>query len=298
MVVAGFPDLPGATMAERKAAFSDSFDHLRAGIVREPRGSDVLVGALLTEPVSPDAAVGVIFFNNVGALGMCGHGTIGVVETLRHLGRIGPGLVRLDTPVGPVSALLREDGEVELENVRSYRHRKAVRLDLGLEEVPEVEGDIAYGGNWFFLVTKPRFDVRPANIPFLNRLSLHIMSELDRQGVRGEDGAVIDHVELFSEDSSGTGGADSVSFVMCPGGAYDRSPCGTGTSAKVACLFADGKLKEGQEWIQESVTGGRFRARVRSADGGVVPTIIGRAHVTGEATLIFDERDPYRWGLP
>lgn len=291
VVLEGAIPLSGATMAERRRDFAARFDHLRSGIVNEPRGSDVLVGAVLTEPVSADAAAGVVFFNNVGYLGMCGHGTIGVVETLRHLGRIGSGEVRLDTPAGPVDARLRDDGQVEIRNVLSYRFRESVAVEV--EDVGKVVGDVAYGGNWFFVVHEPSFEIRLDRAENLAGVCQRIRGTLHRQGVTGADGAEIDHVELTGPSPT----AHSRNYVLCPGGAYDRSPCGTGTSAKMACLHAAGRLAEGEEYLQESVTGSLFRGRVEAAPDGVVPTIVGSAHVTAEATLLFDENDPLQWGF-
>ncbi len=294
VVVGGFPDLGGDTLHDRREAFRQNWDHLRRGLILEPRGSDVLVGALLTPPVSESAVAGVIFFNNAGMLGMCGHGTIGVVETLRMLGRVGPGSVNLDTPVGTIQAVLEEDGEVVLTNVPSYRTQKGVTL-----EVPgygEIVGDVAYGGNWFFLVKTSVGMISPERIDELSALTWAIRQALEGAGIAGEAGAEIDHIELFSD--SPEPGVDSRNFVLCPGKAFDRSPCGTGTSAKIACLLADGVIQPGQTWVQESVTGGIFRASGEWQDGRVVPKISGRAYVTGTAELVFAEADPYRWGLP
>jgi proline racemase len=284
--------LRGATMAERRADFSARLDHLRAGMIREPRGSDVLVGAVLTPPVSQDAEAGVIFFNNVGMLGMCGHGTIGVIETLRHLGRIVPGPVKLDTPVGPVTAVLRENGEVAVRNVTSYRYLSAVEIEV--DGLGKVRGDVSYGGNWFFLVHEPVFDIGMGEVRKLTDLTALIRQTLEQNGITGKDGATIDHIELGGPPVAPE--ANSRNFVLCPGIEYDRSPCGTGTSAKLASLYAAGLLKAGESYVQESVTGGIFSGSVEPVDGGVIPTIVGRAYVTAESTLLFSESDPLRWG--
>ncbi len=293
VVLEGAIPLEGTTMAERRADFAARFDGLRRGIVREPRGSDVLVGALLTPPVSPEAACGVIFFNDVGYLGMCGHGTIGLVETLRHQGRVQPGPVTIDTPVGPVVATLREDGDVSIRNVPSHRHLADVRVEV--EGVGTVVGDVGYGGNWFFIVHEPRFEIDLAHEKTLTETCWRVRRALAREGITGEDGAEIDHVELFG--SGPVVGADSQNFVQCPGGAYDRSPCGTGTSAKLACLHAAGKLAPGEEYRQASVTGSVFRGSVEPFGDGVVPTIVGRAFVTAESTLLLSDDDPLRYGI-
>lgn len=283
--------LQGGTMAKRLIDFRTRFDHLRAGIIREPRGSDVLVGALLTPPVSSGSVAGVIFFNNVGLLGMCGHGTIGVVETLRHIGRIEAGEIALDTPVGTVTATLHSTGEVSFRNVESYRF--ATDVELQVPEIGRVRGDVAYGGNWFFIVHEPECNIQLSRVDELTNRAIQIKKEILRRGLTGKDGAEIDHIELGGPGILG----DSRNFVLCPGAAYDRSPCGTGTSAKLACLYADGKLQPGQEYRQESVTGSVFRGKVEVSPNGVIPTITGRAFVTADATLIFDPEDPLRWGI-
>lgn len=288
VVLPGALNLQGETMAARRDDFRARFDDLRKGLVLEPRGSEVWVGALLTAPVEPGSHAGVIFFNTVGTLGMCGHGTIGVVETLRHLGEVAPGAVRLDTPVGTVSATLNPDHSVTFTNVRSYRLLE--NIELTVPGVGLVAGDVSYGGNWFFLVKRPYFEISLAQAEELTRVCWAIRAELVRRGISGEAGAEIDHVELFSED----GGTN---FVQCPGGAFDRSPCGTGTSAKLAGLFADGLIAPGQEFRQTSVTGSAFVGSVEPVEGGVIPTLTGRAYVIAESTLIFDEHDPIRWGL-
>lgn len=292
VVVSGGPDLGEGPMAQRAERFRSEFDAFRSAVVNEPRGSEVLVGALLLSPVDPASTAGAIFFNNVGLLGMCGHGTIGLVRTLQYMGRVGPGPHRIETPVGVVDAELRPDGRVSVRNVPAYRYRHDVRV-----EVPghaPVTGDVAWGGNWFFLVEDHGQEVEAARTGALTEYAWAVRRGLERAGVTGAGGAEIDHIELFAESAT----ADSRSFVLCPGGAFDRSPCGTGTSAKLACLQADGRLGAGEAWRQESVIGGRFEASFElDGSGGVVPTITGQAFVTAEATLILDDADPFRWGF-
>jgi len=292
VVVAGGPDLGRGTMAERQARFRAEHDAFRSAVVNEPRGSDVLVGALLCEPVDPACAAGVIFFNNVGVLGMCGHGTIGLVVTLAHLGRIRPGVHRLETSVGVVTATLHESGEVSVANVPSYRTRKGVGVDV--EGVGRVTGDVAWGGNWFFLVEHgAALELR--EVDALTDRAWRIRGALARHGITGDNGGEIDHIEFFA--SSPTAGVHGRNFTLCPGKAYDRSPCGTGTSAKLACLAEDGKLKEGEVWRQESISGSVFEGTVRIVDGRVYPTIKGSAFVTAESTLLRDPRDPFASGI-
>ncbi|MDX1935385.1 MAG: proline racemase family protein [Capsulimonadales bacterium] len=293
VVVDGGPGLGDGPLAERRDRFRERFDGDRTAIVCEPRGSDVLVGALLTEPAAPDCIIGVIFFNNVGYLGMCGHGLIGVMATLAHLERIGPGTYRIDTPAGVVTATLHDDGGVSVRNVPSYRLAKDVPVRV--EGYGTVYGDIAYGGNWFFLVSDHGQELSLTRAEELTDFTWRIRRSLAAQGITGQDGAEIDHIELFAP--SPTPGAHSRNFVLCPGKAYDRSPCGTGTSAKLACLFADGKLAEGQVWEQESLVGSRFRGSVVRDGDRVLPTITGRAYITADTTLILHPDDPFRQGI-
>jgi proline racemase len=287
VVLSGIPDLGPGTLAAKARAFRDHHDPFRSAVVNEPRGSDVLVGALLLPPEDPASTCAVVFFNNVGLLQMCGHGTIGLVATLAHLGRIAPGTHRIDTVVGPVSATLHDDGEVSLENVPSHRKAHAVTVDV--EGHGPVTGDVAWGGNWFFLAEHHASPIDLAHVEPLTDLAWRI-----RRAVNTQAFPEVDHVELFGPASPG---AHSRNFVLCPGKAYDRSPCGTGTSAKLACLAADGKLAPGDTWIQESVIGSRFAGRYRRHGDHVVPTITGRAHVNAEARLLLDPADPFCWGI-
>ncbi|MGH9543042.1 MAG: 4-hydroxyproline epimerase [Terriglobales bacterium] len=293
LVVNGGPDLGSGPLAERLRRFRDQHDEFRSAMVGEPRSSDVVVGALLCPPQTPGAAAGVIFFNNVGYLGMCGHGTIGLIVTLAHLGRIGPGQHRVETPVGSVSARLHDDGTVTVTNVPSYRH--AADAAVAVPGYGTVRGDIAWGGNWFFLVREHDLRIAADNIERLTEFTWAIRQALGAQRVTGADGAEIDHIEVFGPPQAA--GADSKNFVLCPGKAYDRSPCGTGTSAKLACLHADGKLRPGQVWRQESVIGTVFEGSIELEGGRVVPSIRGAAFVNAEADLILDPRDPFCCGI-
>lgn len=293
VIVDGGPDLGTGTMSERRERFQTEYDRYRSAVVNEPRGSDPVVGALLCEPLLSDHLAGVIFFNNVGYLGMCGHGMIGLVATLAYLGRVTPGLYHIETPVGTVTAELHKTGEVSLTNVASYRYRKDVVVDV--PDIGPVRGDVAWGGNWFFLVAGHGQELALKRVDRLIDYTGRIMTALADQGITGKDGAGIDHVELFGPPVRSD--ADSRNFVLCPGGAYDRSPCGTGTSAKLACLYEDGELKEGETWRQESIVGSVFEGRIQKVDGHVYPVIRGSAFVNSEATLILDDRDPFCWGI-
>jgi 4-hydroxyproline epimerase len=291
LVMSGFPELAGETMLDKLDDLRTRHDKWRRACLLEPRGNDVLVGALYCAPVSPDATCGVIFFNNAGYLGMCGHGTIGLVASLHHLGRIAPGVHKIDTPVGPVSATLHADGAVTLRNVPAYRYRQQVPVDV--PGYGRVYGDIAWGGNWFFLVSEHGLVLQMDNVEALTDYTWAMLKALEAQGIHGEDGALIDHIELFADDAR----ADSRNFVMCPGKAYDRSPCGTGTSAKLACLAADGKLAAGEPWVQASITGSQFEGSYEWEGDRVRPSITGRAYMTADSTLLIDEQDPFAWGI-
>ena len=297
LIVSGGPDLGTGALAERLERFRKEHDDFRSAVVNEPRGSDVMVGALLCDPVDPTCVAGVIFFNNVGYLGMCGHGPIGLVATLAYMKRIGPGEHRIETPVGVVSAVLQESGAVTVNNVSSYRSASDVGLDV--PGYGRVRGDVAWGGNWFFLVNNHDLDQKWTltlrDVDKLTSFTWAIRQALNKAGVTGDDGKEIDHVEVFGP--SEVPGVNSKNFVLCPGKAYDRSPCGTGTSAKLACLFADGKLREGETWRQESIVGSVFEGSVRVREGKIYPSITGWAFVNAEATLVFDPGDPLAMGI-
>jgi 4-hydroxyproline epimerase len=293
VVIAGGPDLGTGPLNERLQRFRTEHDDFRSAIINEPRGSDALVGALLCAPVDDTCIAGVIFFNNVAYLGMCGHGTIGVIATLAHVGRIGAGLHRLETPVGVVEAQLFENGEVEIANVPSYRYLAGVIVDV--PGFGPIRGDVAWGGNWFFLVNDHGQQLTLDNLEALTDFTSRIRDALERDGITGADGHEIDHVELFSR--SQLDGVDSRNFVLCPGKAYDRSPCGTGTSAKLACLVADGKFGEDQVWRQESIVGSIFEGTVSVVHNKIHPHIRGAAFVTAESELILDPRDPFCMGI-
>ena len=291
LVLDGGPDLGSGPLSDRLVRFREEFDHYRSAIVNEPRGSDVVVGALLCTPHRSDCRFGVIFFNNVGYLGMCGHGTIGLVASLALIGQLQPGLVKIDTPVGPVDAVLHADGQVTVSNVTSFRKHKQIAVQV--PGIGEVRGDIAWGGNWFFLVERHDLRIDLQNVEALTDFTWRV-----RQAVNAAGHPEVDHIEMFVP--SAASGANSRNFVLCPGKAYDRSPCGTGTSAKLACLAADGKLAEDEVWVQESVIGSVFTARYRWNDrrtGEIAPFITGSAHVTAEATLRLNANDPFRWGI-
>lgn len=290
IVVGGGPDLGSGSVADKLKIFREQHDSFRSAVVNEPRGSDVLVGALLVEPADKSCVTGVIFFNNVGCLGMCGHGTIGLIATLAYQGKIKAGVHRIETCVGVITATLHEHGEVSVANVPSYRKAKAATVTVPGHG--KITGDVAWGGNWFFLVGEHGQRLELTNVEALTDFAWRI-----RQAVNAQGFPEVDHIELFGEAQ---GGGDSRNFVLCPGKAYDRSPCGTGTSAKLSCLAADGKLAENTPWVQESILGSRFTGRFRWLNrerGEIEPTITGTAHVNAESVLLLNEADPFCWGI-
>jgi 4-hydroxyproline epimerase len=293
VVISGGPELGNDSLANRRERFKNNHDDFRRAIVNEPRGTDAVIGALLCAPVDQSCVTGIIFFDRAGYLGMCGHGTIGVVATLAHLNRIGPGLHRIETPVGIVVAHLDENKTVEVANVPSYRLDANITIDV--PGFGPVRGDVAWGGNWFFLVNEHSQELEFDNIDRLLEFTLGVREALARAGIKGSDGHEIDHVELFGP--SQLPGVNSKNFVLCPSKTYDRSPCGTGTSAKLACLFADGKLKEGDVWKQESIVGSVFEGSIKVVDNVVHPRIKGSAFITAEADLILDAHDPFAMGI-
>jgi len=224
---------------------------------------------------------------------MCVHGTIGLMVTLGYLGKIRSGSHRIESPVGTVTATLHENGEVTVSNVASYRSAACVPLDV--PGYGKICGDVAWGGNWFFLVNRSPIELNAVNVRELTEYTWAIRQELERSNITGPEGQAIDHVELFG--ASSLPGVNSKNFVMCPGKAYDRSPCGTGTSAKMACLYSDGKLKPGQIWRQESIVGSVFEGSLRIENDEILPSIKGSAFITSEADLILDPSDPFRNGL-
>jgi proline racemase len=190
-----------------------------------------------------------------------------------------------------VDVELHTNGEISVKNVASYRKAKGVVV--AVPGLGEVRGDVAWGGNWFFLVEQHGQDLGLANLAQLTDYTVRVRDALNQQGF-----PEVDHVELFAPSSRAS--VNSRNFVLCPGQAYDRSPCGTGTSAKLACLAADGKLAEGAEWVQESVMGSTFTGRYRWLDrakGEIAPTITGTAYITAEATQLLDPVDPFCWGI-
>ncbi len=290
-------DLGTGSVADKLSTLKAHHDDLRRTVLNEPRGSDVLVGAYLVPPADPTCQFGVIYFNNVGYLGMCGHGTIGLIASLAYRGLVNEGTVRVETPVGVVEATLHKNeandlypNKVSVQNIPAYRHLTHVPV---IVDGKKIHGDVAWGGNWFFLCHDHGLEINMQNLEALTDFAWRVREQFTADGITGANGAEIDHVELFAA----TDAADSKSFVLCPGKAYDRSPCGTGTSAKLACLYADGKLQEGQIWRQQSVVGSIFEGSVQLDGDKVIPTITGEAWVMAEGVILVDERDPFGTGI-
>ena len=293
VVVEGGPDLGKGSLMQRLEILRSRYDSFRSALTCEPRGTEIVVGALLCEPSNPECVAGVLFFNDVGYLGMCGHGTIGVVRSLAHLGRIQPGKHRIETPVGEVETELKTDGSVRVRNVLSYRYRAAVPVEV--PGIGTLVGDIAWGGNWFFLIGDHPFELKLSRRAEILAAAHSIRAALAASGITGKDGALIDHIELFGEPEDPEN--SSRNFVLCPGASFDRSPCGTGMSAKMACLYADGKLLEGQVWRQEGFLGTHFTGSIEARGEAVLPTIEGRAWITAESIHVFEEDDPFPGGI-
>jgi len=219
---------------------------------------------------------------------------IGVAATLSYLGQIGLGEHRIETPVGDVTITLAENNEVTIANIDAYCYRSRISVEVPGYGV--VRGDVAWGGNWFFLIEEHPFTLTLDHEEQLTTFAWQVRQALAASGVTGADGAEIDHIELFTAAHNPVN--HSRNFVLCPGKVYDRSPCGTGTSAKMACLAAAGKLAPGQVWRQEGILDSVFTGRIERAGDRILPYITGSAYVTAESSLVFQPSDPFRNGIP
>jgi proline racemase len=313
IVTGGVPPVRGATMADKRAALQRDHDHLRRALVLEPRGHDAIVLAYLLPPCDPAADLGVVFANDAGYLGMCGHGAIGVATVAVALGMV-PAVepvteVRLDTPAGTVRCRVAVTAgrptSVTITNVPSFLFRQRAVVDV--HGFGKVAADIAYGGNWFAFVEAEQLGlaVGKVHLPVLMQAATAVREALVRDGVRGVhpdrgESELVDHVKLFVPLDGDEPGARAL--TLCPGAAYDRSPCGTGTSAKLAVLHAKGELEVGQWFRSESVLGTSFRARIASTTAvgrftAVVPEVEGSAYVTALTQFVIDPNDPCRHGI-
>lgn len=294
VIVSGGPDLGSGSLAERAKTLATEHKEFYRSVVSEPYGQEAMVGVMLVEPVDPDCVAGVIYFDAAAVIGMCGHGTIGVAATLAHMGKIGVGTHKIETPVGVVEVTLSDANTVTVKNVESHRLHKDVELDI--DGVGTVSGDIAYGGNWFFIVDESPTPVIPSNLRNLTETAIKIRHAIQEKQLTGTDGGILDHIVLYGPALTENG--HSRNFVLCPDNAYDRSPCGTGSSARLACLAADGRLAPDEEILQESTIGSSYRLRyLPSKEGAVIPIITGQAFVTKEATLIINPNDPLKNGI-
>jgi proline racemase len=313
VITGGVGRIPGATMLERKLHFEHELDDLRLLLMREPRGHGAMSGAILQPPAREDADWGVVFIEVSGCLPMCGHGTIGVATVLVETGMVAvtepETVVRLDVPAGLIEARVRvRDGRAEsvtLRNVPAFLERRdaSVRVD-GLPE--PVRYDMAYGGNFYAIVEAASvgLDVGPARADELIERGAAIMGAIEATGaapVHPEDPRIAGcrHV-IFT--APGNDGADAIGATSIAPGWLDRSPCGTGTSARLAQLHARGELAVGAPWVHESVIGSRFTGRIvaETTVGGlpaVIPEITGRAWVTGMAQYLLDPEDPFPTGF-
>jgi len=314
ILTGGLPAVQGATMAHKREQLFLHHDHLRRALVHEPRGHDAIVLAYLLPPCDPEAHLGVVFANDAGYLGTCGHGSIGVAMVAVATGMV-PAVapestVVLDTPAGLVRCAVKvTDGRpvsVRITNVPSFLWRRDV--PFALPDGRKGTADVAYGGNWFAFVDARSMglSVDPSRLGQLMSTAMAIREALRTAGVRGTNPHTgheedVDHVKLYAS-LVGTGTPGSRAITLCPGSAYDRSPCGTGTSAKLAVLHARGELGVGTPFCSDSVLGTRFMARIASTTTvcgipAIVPEVEGAAFVTGFQTFVLDPADPLVHGF-
>jgi 4-hydroxyproline epimerase len=287
-------DLGTGSVRQRRDVFRERYDHLRRAIVADPRGVEAMVGVVLVPPTDPSCDLGAIYFNRVGYLDMCGHATIGLAVSLGHLGRISPGPFRLETPAGVVGVQWHGGTSVSFQCVSPRRiHRGLV---VRCADGTTVSGDVATSGLWFFICRDHGLSIDTEAISQLRDKAWAIRRSLAAAGVTGDTGEVIDHIVLMGPPQDPANHARN--FVLCPDGAFDRSPCGTATSALVGCLHDDDLLAEGALWRQESILGGVYEASINRSGGVLMPTVRGQAWITAESTLHFAADDPYRTGLP
>jgi 4-hydroxyproline epimerase len=305
------PRLEGSTMFDRRQHFVAAFDWIRTGLMFEPRGHDMMSGSILYPPTRPDCDVGILFIETSGCLPMCGHGTIGTVTIALENGLIEPkvpGLLKLDTPAGLVEARYDENGpyveSVRITNVPSFLYGRGYEVEV--EGLGPLVVDVAYGGN-FYAIVEPQerysdlSDVDPSDI---QRWSPKLRADFNaRHRIAHPQNPAIDrltHVLWTGRAQTNAGSARNAVFYGDK--AIDRSPCGTGTSARMAQLAATGRLKEGETFVHESIIGSTFAGRIegRSRVGdrdAIIPSIEGWARVTGFNTIVIDDRDPFAHGF-
>ncbi len=311
LVAGGAPPLAGATMSERRQDFLARYDWIRTGLMFEPRGHDMMSGAILYPPSDPHADVGVLFIETSGCLPMCGHGTIGTVTFALERGLAQPredGVLRLDTPAGAVAAhYVMRNGYVEsvrIRNVGAYLAAEGVKA--ACPELGELSVDIAYGGN-FYAIIEPQGAYR--DLAALSAFDLLRFSPVLRRNlnaavevVHPEDETIRGVSHILWVGAPRAPEADARNAVFYGDKAIDRSPCGTGTSARMAQLVARGELEVGDDFVHESIIGSLFRGRVEGLTkvgnhAAIVPSVEGWARITGFNTIFIDERDPYAHGF-
>lgn len=311
LVAGGGPRIKASSMFERRQKFLEDFDWIRTGLMFEPRGHDMMSGAILYPPSSDDFDVGVLYIETSGCLPMCGHGTIGTVTMAIEEGLLKPatpGVARLETPAGLVTAEYTMDGDhvasVRLTNVPSFLAAEGLEIDC--PEFGRLTFDVAYGGNFYAIVEPQQNFPGVGKVPVdqLVRVSPQLRTLLNEHFdmVHPENPEIkgISHVQWTGPAADPK--ADARNAVFYGDKAIDRSPCGTGTSARMAQLFARGDLKVGDSFVHESVIGSLFTGGVKEAVSvgnkpGIVPTVEGWAVKTGTSTITLDERDPYMTGF-
>jgi 4-hydroxyproline epimerase len=311
LVAGGGPLLDGATMMERRAHFLAEYDWIRTGLMFEPRGHDMMSGSILYPPTRPDCDIGILFIETSGCLPMCGHGTIGTVTFAVENGLVRPrtpGVLRLDTPAGLVVAEYRQEGqyveEVRITNVPAFLHSE--RLEVDCPGLGPIEVDVAYGGN-FYAIVEPQENYRDL-ADFTAGQLVAMSPELRRRlneryrFEHPQDPAIAGLSHILWTGAPTVQGADARNAVFYGDKAIDRSPCGTGTSARMAQLHARGKLKPGDAFVHESIISSLFKGRVESETEiagrpAIVPSVGGWARMTGYNTIFIDDRDPFAHGF-
>jgi len=294
VILSGGPDLGGGSIEQQAQVLARDHQDFLNAVLAEPRGQPAMVAALLVPPTSPDSVTGVIYFDIAAVIGMCGHGTIGLGVTLAHMGKIQPGQHLIDTRAGQVGVELHDPHTVTVRNVESRLVTEQLTIDV--PGFGAVTGDVAYGGNWFYIIDPSPMAVETHNIRALTDLAVAIREAANAQRVPGPGEELIDHVILHGHSPDPA--IHSRSFVLCPDDTYDRSPCGTGCSARLATLAAKGLLLPGKVITQQSIIGSCFDISYQPGpNGGVLPTLRGQAHVMAEAHLVFDPADPFRHGV-
>ncbi|RWO51060.1 4-hydroxyproline epimerase [Mesorhizobium sp.] len=311
LVAGGGPLLNGATMMERRAHFLAEYDWIRTGLMFEPRGHDVMSGSILYPPTRPDCDIAILFIETSGCLPMCGHGTIGTVTMAIEHGLIKPktpGLLRLDTPAGLVTAEYQQVGEyveeVRITNVPSFLHAEGLTVECPL--LGEISVDVAYGGNFYAIVEpqKTYRDMGDHSAGDLIAWSPVVRQRLNEKYafVHPENPGIDRLSHILWTGAPTDSQADARNAVFYGDKAIDRSPCGTGTSARMAQLHAKGKLGTGDEFVHESIIGSLFKGRVEkevtvAGKPAIIPSIGGWARMTGLNTIFIDDRDPFAHGF-